>query len=116
MSESRPDQNLPRTTMSGSAEPSMPRALTAEERASMARSSAGTSASPSLTPADVSAGVAPAATAAGTVWQSNTRVTALWCINQDRNVYMYTRNASTNTDIGWNKLSTASESGVVALN
>jgi hypothetical protein len=75
----------------------------------MDRTSASILASPSLTPPD------SATAEAGTTWQADTRVSSLWSINQNLNAYMYTRNHATNTDIGWVKLSTASESGFVAL-
>lgn len=47
--------------------------------------------------------------AAGTVWNNNKTVSSLWSINQDRNSWMGVAN------VGWVKLSTASDSGVVAL-
>jgi hypothetical protein len=106
MSEAQPSQQPPMPTDGNTAETARPRELTLEERAMTARTSGG----PLTFPADVS----PAG--AGTTWQADARVTSLWSINQNRNVYMYTRNHSTNTDIGWAKLSTASESGCVALN
>jgi len=53
----------------------------------------------------------------GTTWQKDARVTTLGSSNQDRNkVWMYIRDNSTNTDIGWVRLSSTSESGQVALN
>ena len=61
-------------------------------------------AAPSLRPA--AAGVGGVAA----TWQSNIHVTGLWSINQDRNTSIYI------DTVGWRKLSTASESGLVALN
>lgn len=43
------------------------------------------------------------------VWNDYQTITGLWTINQDRNTWMWVNN------IGWKKLSTASESGIVAL-
>ena len=45
----------------------------------------------------------------GTNWLNNIQILALWSINQDRNVYVNIAN------IGWVKLSNASESGIIAL-
>jgi hypothetical protein len=87
-----------------------PRELTPEERAMTARTSGGLLTFPSSDETDASP------VEASTTWQADARVTALWSINQNRNAYMYTQNHSTNSDIGWAKLSTASESGCVALN
>jgi hypothetical protein len=56
----------------------------------------------------MAAGADAAATA--TVWQSGQQINELWSINQDRNAWMGVQN------VGWKKLSTASESGTVALN
>ncbi len=49
------------------------------------------------------------ANAVGTQWFSNTHISALWGNNQDRNSWVLVENT------GWVKLSTASDSGVVAL-
>src|SRR4051812_21263021 len=43
------------------------------------------------------------------VWNDNQTVGGLWCINQDKNSWIWVNN------VGWKKLSTASDSGVVAL-
>jgi hypothetical protein len=43
-------------------------------------------------------------------WQSNVHVIGLWSINQDRNAWVYLDN------VGWRKLSGASESGLVSMN
>jgi hypothetical protein len=62
------------------------------------------------TPAQAVAGVtAQAATASGTVWQSQKSITNQWTINQDRNSWIGV------SGIGWQKLSTASDSGCAAL-
>jgi hypothetical protein len=45
----------------------------------------------------------------GTVWNNNQTVNALWSINEDRNSWVGVAN------VGWVKLSTASDTGVVAL-
>jgi len=50
-----------------------------------------------------------AAVAAGTVWQSQKAIVNQWTINQDRNSWIGV------AGIGWQKLSTASDSGCVAL-
>jgi hypothetical protein len=49
------------------------------------------------------------ARAVGTVWNNNQTVNALWSINEDRNAQVGIAN------VGWVKLSTNSESGVMAL-
>lgn len=110
MSESEPSQQPPTSTAGNPAEIARPRELTPEERAMTVRTSGGLLTFPSSdTTGEASVG-------AGTIWQADARVTALWSIDQNRNAYMYTRNHATNTDIGWVRLSTASESGCVALN
>ncbi len=48
--------------------------------------------------------------ATATVWNSSQTVNALWTINQDRNAWMAI------ASIGWQKLSNASESGLMSLN
>jgi hypothetical protein len=52
---------------------------------------------------------AAAAGSAGTVWNNNQTVNALWSINQDRNSWFGA------AGVGWQKLSTASDTGVIAL-
>lgn len=47
--------------------------------------------------------------AAVTTWNNSANINALWSINQDKNSWVGI------TGIGWKKLSTASESGIVAL-
>ncbi|MBL8907935.1 MAG: hypothetical protein JNM20_14780 [Rhizobiales bacterium] len=81
----------------GSASASLSPSAEALESASMA--------APSLLPGAVGAGAAAAA------WRNNVRITALWSINQDRNCWAHFDNS-----IGWRKLSTKSESGLVSLN
>ncbi len=49
------------------------------------------------------------AAAAVGAWNNGKRVNALWTINQNRNSWMHV------DGVGWKRLSTASESGVVAL-
>jgi len=62
------------------------------------------------TPGYAVAGVAKqAAVAAGTTWQSTKWIVSQWTINQDRNSWIGV------AGIGWQKLSTASDSGCVAL-
>jgi len=46
---------------------------------------------------------------AGTTWLSNVYIIAVWSINQDRNSMVYVNTT------GWVRLSTASDSGIVAL-
>jgi hypothetical protein len=50
------------------------------------------------------------ASAVTATWQSNVHINGLWSINQDRNAWVYLDN------VGWRKLSGASESGLVAMN
>lgn len=47
--------------------------------------------------------------AVGTVWNNNQTVNALWSINEDRNSWVGI------AGVGWVKLSTGSDTGVVAL-
>jgi hypothetical protein len=62
------------------------------------------------TPAQAVAGVAKqAAVTSGTVWQSQKSIVNQWTINQDRNSWIGV------SGIGWQKLSTASDSGCAAL-
>jgi hypothetical protein len=63
------------------------------------------------TPSQGVAGVAKqaATAAAGTVWQSQKTIVNQWTINQDRNSWIGV------AGIGWQKLSTASDSGCVSL-
>jgi len=61
-------------------------------------------------PAQAVSGVAKqAAVAAGTTWQSGKNIVNQWTINQDRNSWIGV------SGIGWQKLSTASDSGCVSL-
>ncbi len=61
-------------------------------------------------PAQAVSGVsAQAAVAAATTWQSAKQIVNQWTINQDRNSWIGV------SGIGWQKLSTASDSGCVAL-
>jgi len=114
MPQSEPDREPPTTTAASADEPARPRELTEEELTRTAATSAGVSAAaPSLTPPGPT--TAAAGDNAGTTWQSDARVSALWSINQDRNAWMYTWNHSTNAQIGWQRLSNASETGFVAL-
>jgi hypothetical protein len=57
----------------------------------------------------VSGGAKQAEVSAGTTWQSAKNIVNQWTINQDRNSWMGV------AGIGWQKLSTASDSGCVAL-
>ncbi|MBX3638149.1 MAG: hypothetical protein KF683_22485 [Rubrivivax sp.] len=52
---------------------------------------------------------ADGAAAAIGAWNNGKRITALWTINQNRNSWAHV------DGVGWKRLSTASESGVVAL-
>jgi hypothetical protein len=64
------------------------------------------------TQADSATGAAnssDAATASASVWNNYAHINALWSINQDRNSWVGI------AGIGWKKLSTSSESGIVAL-
>jgi hypothetical protein len=61
-------------------------------------------------PALAVSGVAKQATVtAGTIWNSQKTIVDQWTINQDRNSWIGV------AGIGWQKLSTASDSGCVAL-
>lgn len=61
-------------------------------------------------PAQAVSGVTQqAAAAAGTTWQSGKKFVNQWTINQDRNSWIGV------SGIGWQKLSTASDSGCAAL-
>ena len=44
-----------------------------------------------------------------TTWQNNKKINALWCINQNRNVFVGV------VGIGWKKLADNSDSAIVAL-
>jgi hypothetical protein len=77
-------------------------------------STAGAAATPSLTPPPTAVGVGASggsagSAAAGTVWNNNKTINALWGIAEDRNSWAGVAN------VGWVKLSTASDSGIVAL-
>jgi hypothetical protein len=61
------------------------------------------------TPAETVADVKQAAVATATTWQDGKSIVNQWTINQDRNSWIGV------AGIGWQKLSTASDSGVVAL-
>ncbi len=62
------------------------------------------------TPTQAVEGVARQATvAAATTWQSQKTIVSQWTINQDRNSWIGV------AGMGWQKLSTASDSGCVAL-
>ena len=62
------------------------------------------------TPAQAVSGVAQqASVTAGTTWQSQKHIVNQWTINQDRNSWIGV------AGIGWQKLSTASDSGCVSL-
>jgi hypothetical protein len=54
--------------------------------------------------------VLSATVAAAATWHRGKRITGLWSINQNRNVWI---NLST---VGWRKLANSSDSGIVALN
>ncbi|HVL21468.1 MAG TPA: hypothetical protein VM422_10890 [Amaricoccus sp.] len=68
---------------------------------------------PAATAGGTAPALRPASAGAGGVaatWQSNVHVAGLWSINEDRNCWIYI------DTVGWRKLSTTSESGLVALN
>lgn len=103
-----------------------PRDLTAEELAAL---KAGAATAHTVSPTDLTAVLPPvsgqatpsatpvhptaSAVQGATTWNSDSRVSALWTINQDRNSWVYITSGGTN--VGWEKLSTASESGTIAL-
>ena len=68
----------------------------------------GAAVAPSATPPAKLQGAA-AVGGAGTVWNNNQLVNALWTINQDRNSWVAIQG------VGWVKLSPGSDTGVVAL-
>lgn len=70
----------------------------------------GTLAVPSLAPpAEVLRKAAKSAASAGTTWNNSQLVNGLWSINQDRNSWVGV------AGVGWIKLSTASDTGIIAL-
>lgn len=73
-----------------------------------ARAKAAGAAAPTLPLPGMQAGGA-AAHAAGTVWNNNQTLNALWSINQDRNSWVGVAN------VGWVRLSGASDTGVMTL-
>lgn len=113
MSESTPSQLPPGNLIKASGREARPPELSSEQLSQIAdkgpAAAAATSiisdAAPSLSPSEA----VPRVGAVGTTWQSNAQVSALWSINQDRNSWVYV------TNVGWQKLSTASESAVVAM-
>jgi hypothetical protein len=109
MSDSTPSQFPSGDLIKTSGGESRPPELSAEQLSQITRKGTAaavtTSAAPSLSPSDA----VPRVGAVGTTWQSNAQISALWSINQDRNSWVYVTNA------GWQKLSNASESGIVAM-
>ncbi|MEB3335611.1 MAG: hypothetical protein VKP70_11580 [Cyanobacteriota bacterium] len=63
---------------------------------------------PTLNPPEAASSTADAAGGL-TAWNNNKRVTALWCINQNRNSWAYING------VGWKRLSNASDSANLAL-
>lgn len=106
--QGQPSQNPPTkgATSSSGAEEARPRDLTASEIA-MSASAAQTAGQPTMNPPQ-SSGATASAQAVGT-WNSNKKITALWSINQNRNVWVAV------DGVGWKKLSTASDSATEAL-
>lgn len=98
--------NMTTATASGQ---DRPVATSAADFARLTRKSAAgsTPAAPRLTPPGPGGKVA--AGAVGTTWSNCTRVSSLWSINQDRNSWVGI------DGVGWQKLSSASDSGIVAL-
>ncbi len=88
------------------AAPSVALAAMSAVNLNLLTSFAGGLAAPALAAAGVTA---QAAKATATTWQDNKTVTNQWTINQDRNSWMGV------SGLGWQKLSTASDSGSVAL-
>jgi hypothetical protein len=116
MSESTPSQLPPSNLIKTSEREARPPELSSEQLSQIARkgtaaaatTSVASAAAPSLSPSEA----VPRVGAVGTTWQSNAQVSALWSINQDRNSWVYITNVQ---NPGWQKLSTASESAVVAM-
>ena len=65
----------------------------------------GTMAAPSMMPGAVTAAGATA------VWRNNMHILGLWSINQDKNAWIFIDNS-----VGWRRLATQSESGLMSLN
>lgn len=127
MSNSKPNQNPPGSTVgagASAAQPGVPTALPPNRAASQSKDCgckghAATSAArtpvlvgapsnlqaPTLVPSAVGAAQGVTAT-----WQSNVHVTGMWSINQDRNCWAHL------DSVGWRNLSGVSESGLVSLN
>lgn len=104
MSEQSP-QDLPtaQTLETGTTESTMPIDEPPQELAM--ELSAGNESRPADAENTLSVMVAAAAT-----WHRGKRITGLWSINQNRNVWI---NLSS---VGWRKLANSSDSGIVALN
>lgn len=103
---SRPQQGPPAISGTGAIvmNESRPKDLSAEELASASTSAAGNAMPTALPPETaISAGGV-------TTWQSSKLVTALWSINQNRNVFLYI------AGVNWKKLANNSDSAIVALN
>jgi hypothetical protein len=114
MSQFSPD-NQPQKQGQAPQNGAQPRALTPQEQAAITHVVAPPGevkvlpsgpglAAPTLIPKSAGSGGE-----AGTTWLSKVQISALWSLNQDRNVWVYIANT------GWVKLSAASESGTVAL-
>lgn len=105
--QGQPSQNPPtKGAASSGAEEARPRDLTAAEL-TMSASAAQAAGQPTMDPPPTS-GAAAGAQAVGT-WNSNKKITALWSMNQNRNVWVAI------DGVGWKKLSTASDSATEAL-
>jgi hypothetical protein len=66
----------------------------------------GAMAAPSMMP-----GAVTAAGGATAVWRNNMHILGLWSINQDKNAWIFIDN-----NVGWRRLATQSESGLMSLN
>jgi hypothetical protein len=67
--------------------------------------SAGSGSAPTAQPPGQTSGAAGGAGA----WKDNQKITALWAINEDKNVWVYV------AGVGWLKLANNSESAIIAL-
>ena len=106
----RPTLPLPdKSSTAASSGQDRPVATSAADVARLTRKATAVSATaaPRLRPPG--AGDRAAIGAVGTNWSNCTRVSSLWSINQDRNSWVGI------DSVGWQKLSYASDSGIVAL-
>jgi hypothetical protein len=105
-SSSKPQQEPPVVSGVGAKEmsESRPKDLSAEEMVIASLSAGGDSMPTAMPPATASSSGGVSA------WQNGKLVTALWSINQNRNVWLSI------SGVGWKKLANNSDTAIVALN